>query len=244
MQRLRNAFSTDNTTMTIIAVAFALILIIIVPQVIPAGGFGVSCSELAQPIPGGNNQSILSERSEGLLALEVSLPRDTIATGSDLTINVTFINNGVGAVTLFFVPEEVLLRDENDANRPGLGFNVVRLADNVLLAEPRELRPPNPVRTQFPTEDLHVLGPRQRCTESLTFDSVRLVEMGLGVGRYAITAVYRNGVQGALNTSPQATATPIFAARGQGVYITTDLRSNTVDLNIGNIQPTAAVPTG
>lgn len=234
MQRLRNSFSGDRPTGIISIAGFFLVLMIILPQVIPVGGFGVQCSDLARPIAGGDNQSILAERSAGLLNLQISMERGQIAAGQDLTINVTFVNNGVGSVTLFFVPEEVLLRDENDPNRPGLGFRVVRTADSALMAEPRELRPPNPVRSQFPTENLHILGPRQHCTQTLTFDSVRLNEMGLGTGRYTFTAIYRNGTAGALTTSPQATATPIFNSRGQGVYTVQELRSNTVDLVIGN----------
>lgn len=233
MQRARSLFTeTDTTTLAIVAMAFVLVLIIILPQVIPGGRFGVSCSQLAHPIPGGNNQSLLSERSAGALQLEISLPRDNLSLADPLTVNVTFINTGVGAITLFFVPEEALLRDDGT---PGLNFQIQRASDQALLSEPTTVRPPNPQRTTFPVEVLHVLGPKQRCTEQLSFSTVRLSSLGITPDRYTLQAVYRNPFRGTLNVPPGATATPIFP--DQGVYTTQELRSNRVDFSVGIEQP-------
>ena len=240
MQRARRLIAdTNNTTIGIIVVASFLVLVIIMPRVIPGGRFGVACSALAHPIPGGNNQSLLAARSEGALRLAIDLQRTSLAVGDPVVVNVTFINEGVGAITLFFVPQETLLRDDGT---PGLSLQIIRASDLAPLNEPTTVRPPNPQRTTFPVEVLHVLGPRQRCTEQLTFDSVRLSSLGLSPGRYYIRATYRNPFRGALNTPPNATATPIFP--DQGVYTTQELRSNEVGFTIGIEQPAPQVPAG
>lgn len=222
----------DNTTMVIVAGAFLLLLIILLPRVIPGGRFGIPCTGLAHPIPGGNNQSVLAERSAGALTVEITLERSDLGVSDPLIVNATFINNGVGAITLFFVPEESLLRDDQT---PGLNFIVRRVADNALMSEPTTVRPPNAVRQQFPTETLYILGPRQRCTERLTFDPVRLSNAGITTGNYTIRAIYRNFYPGILDVQPGATATPIF--QNQGVYITDGLRSNEADFSVGITPP-------
>ncbi len=233
MQRARDLISdTSNTNLTIVVFAFVLLLIILLPRVIPGGRFGIPCSSLAHPIPGGNNQSYLSARSEGALRLEIALQRSSINPGEPLTVNVTFINTGVGAITLFFVPEEALLRDDG---APGLSFQILRLPDRALLGEPPTVRPPNPQRTQFPPEVLHVLGPRQRCTEQITFSATRVNSAGLTAGSYSMRAIYRNFFRGEIIVPPGATATPIFP--DQGVYTTQELRSNEVEFSIGLPQP-------
>lgn len=244
MQRIRNAVGdTDNTTVAIVTVGFVLLLIILLPQVIPGGRFGVSCSALANPIPGGNNQSLLSARAEGTLGLEISLPQIDVPINSSLLVNATFVNNSIGAITLFLVPRESLLRDDGTA---GLNFVIRRLPDQTVVSEPVTIRPPNPQRTQFSAETLHILGPRQRCTEQIEFTTVRLSNLGLAPGQYSIQAIYRNPYPGTLDFPPAPTPTPIFP--NQGVYTTQELRSNTVTFNIVTAatvtQPAEAEPLG
>ncbi len=238
MQRVRSLVSdTSNTTLGIVFVAFAIMLMIVLPRVIPGGRFGVSCSALAHPAANGNNQSLLAARSEGALQLQIDLQRDSMAMGEALVVNATFINEGVGAITLFLAPREALLRDDGT---PGLNFQVQRLSDLATFPEPTTTRPPNPQRTSFPAEVLYILGPKQRCTEQLAFDGIRLNNMGLAPGRYSIQATYRNSFRGTLNISPAATATPIFP--DQGVYVTQELRSNEVIFSLGIQQPVTVVP--
>jgi hypothetical protein len=241
MQRVRDLVDeTNNITLAITAFAFVMALLILMPQVIPGGRFGVSCSSLANPIPGGNNQSLLSTRSEGALQMDISLARSSIAVNDSLSVNVTFVNNGVGAITLFFIPEESLLRDDGT---PGLSFEILRLPDRTVYSEPANIRPANVQRQSFAAEVLHILGPKQRCTEQITFSNVRLSNLGLQPGSYALQAVYRNSSRGTLNVSPAATATPIF--RDQGVYITSELRSNQVEFTVGaQAAPDEAAPLG
>jgi hypothetical protein len=240
MRRARRLIAeTSNTTLGIILAFALIILIIVLPRLIPGGRFGASCSALAHPIPGGNNQSLLSARSAGALRLEIDVQHSNLAVGESLVVNATFINEGVGGIILFFVPQEALLRDDGT---PGLSFVIQRLADGATLSEPTTVRPPNPQRTTFPTEVLHILGPRQRCTEQLTFDTIRLNSLGLAPGRYFIRAAYRNPFRGTLNVSPAATATPIFP--DQGVYVTQELLSNEVEFTVGLQQPTPLVATG
>jgi hypothetical protein len=82
MQRLRGLVSdTSNTTLGIISVAFVIVLLIVVPQVIPGSRFGVSCSALAHPAADGNGQSLLAARSDGALRLVIDVQRDSISPG-------------------------------------------------------------------------------------------------------------------------------------------------------------------
>ncbi len=240
MQRARDIFrETNSTTLAVVAFAFIMLLMIMLPQVAPTSRFGVRCSALAHPIPGGNNQSLLASRSTNALQLELSLPRQNIGMNEDLVVNVTFNNTGVGPVTLFFVPEETLLRNDGAS---GLSIEIVRLPDRAIFSEPTTLRPPNPERQSFPIEVLHVLGPRQRCTEPITFTPARLSNLNLQAGNYAMRAIYRNRFPGILNVPPGATATPIFNT--QGVYVSSELSSNTVEFSIGLVSQGQAQPLG
>ena len=80
-------------------------------------------------------------------------------------------------------------------------------------------------------EILHVLGPRQRCTEQLRFETFRLADLNLPAGTYTVTAIYRNTFPGTVSVSAGAVATPIFP--DQGVYTVQELRSNVVEFSIG-----------
>lgn len=229
MQRARDLVSdTNNTTLTVAFVGFALLLLILLPQVIPGGRFGVTCSKLANPILGGNNQSYLAARSEGKLRLEVDLPRNILSVSDELTANVTFVNNGVGAVTFYLVPEQAVLRNAG----LGLHFEIRGTFGNLALySEPAGLRPDVPQPPQFQREVLHVLGPKQRCTEQLRFAPSRLADLQMPAGNYTIQAVYNNGSRGIVAANPNAIATPIFP--DQGVYTAQDLRSNTARFSLG-----------
>jgi hypothetical protein len=231
MQRARDLVAeTNNVTLSIIAFAFVLVMMLVVPQAIPGSRFGVSCSSLANPIAGGNNQSLLAARSQEseALGLEIELKRSNISVNEPLVVNATFVNRGVGSITLFFVPQEAQLRDDG---APGLYFLIQSIPARANFSEPTTVRPPNQVRQTFRPEVLHVLAPKQRCTEQLTFDTIRLNSLGLSPGRYAIRAVYRNPTHGTLQLVPGATATPIFP--DQGVYVTQNLQSNDVEFNYG-----------
>ena len=241
MERIRNTVrETSNVTLGIVAFGAILVLMVIVPQVAPTSRFGVSCSTLAHPIPGGNNGSLLSARSEGALRLNLDLQKRNIAITDPLTLNVTFDNTGVGSVTLFFIPGETLLRNDGT---PGLSIEIARLPDRTIFNEPATIRPPNPQRQTFPVEVLHVLGPKQRCTEQISFTQTRLSNLNLQPGNYAVRAIYRNPTAGALNVPPGATATPIF--RTQGAYTVSELSSNIVEFSIGLVEQSGeAQPLG
>jgi hypothetical protein len=144
----------------------------------------------------------------------------------------------VGAITLFLIPQEALLRNDGTS---GLNFQVQRLSDLATFPEPTTTRPPNPQRSTFPSEVLFILGPKQRCTEQIVFDGIRLNNMGLAPGRYTIQGTYRNPFPGTLNISPAAIATPIFP--DQGVYVTQELRSNDVIFTLGIQQQVTIVPS-
>lgn len=226
--------------MGILVFGAVLVLMIVAPQVAPTSQFGVACSSLSNPIPGGNNGSLLAARSADALRLTLDLQRRNLAVNDELTVNVTFNNTGVGAITLFFIPGETLLRNDGT---PGLSIEIARLPDRTVFSEPSTIRPPNPQRQSFANETLHVIGPRQRCTEQVTFTQARLSNLGLAPGNYAIRAIYRNTTAGAINVPVGATATPIFNT--QGAYTTAELSSNIVEFTIGLVdQAGEAQPLG
>lgn len=232
MQRIKETFGgSDNMTVGIVVVVFALVLLLVLPRIIPGGRFGVSCGSLAHPLAGGNNQSYLSARSQGALEMRIELQRTNLTITDNLVVNLTFVNNGVGAITLFFIPQETLLRNDGSA---GLSFEIMRTSDRVVFSERTDIRPPNPQRQQFLPEVLHVLGPRQRCTEQLTFETFRLSDLGLPAGAYTLTAIYRNSYPGQVSAEAGSLATPIF--QNQGVYTVQELRSNAVEFTIGLTQ--------
>lgn len=231
MDRLRARFEGNgSTTFAILVAALLIMAVMILPRVLPAERFTVPCTQLANPIPGGNNQSLLARRSQGALDMEISLPSVVVPPGQPLTVNVTFINNGVGTITLFFQPDETLLRDDGTS---GLSFVIERVSDRFVFEESPTIRF-RPERTQFPNEFLHLLGPRQRCTEPITLDAARLADIGLNVtGQYSIRAIYRNLSPGTVTPEAGAVATPLF--NDQGVYTVNDLRSREVLFNIGAV---------
>ncbi|GAB4574062.1 MAG: hypothetical protein Kow0077_18700 [Anaerolineae bacterium] len=237
LSRLRE---TNRRTLAIVGAMAIIIFMIVSPQIAPTSRFGIACSALAHPIPGGNNGSLLAARSQGALRLQLDLQKRNLALGEPLTVNVTFDNTGVGPVTLFFIPGETLLRNDGT---PGLSLEISRLPDRTIFSEPATIRPANPQRPVFPIETLHVLGPRQRCTETITFTPSRLSNLNLTPGNYAIRAIYRNQSAGAIEVPPGATATPIF--RTQGVYTTAELASNIIEFSVGLVdQSDEAIPLG
>ena len=232
---VRNAglCNTDNATLAIVIGAFILMLVIVLPRIIPGGRFGVSCSDLASPIPGGINQSILARtRSLDTLGLELNLPQNPITQGGPLTIQMTFINHGVGTITLFFKNDELFLGDDG---ADGLSFSL-RSETGIDYSESSARFPRPHTRPQFTNDTLHLLLPKQRCTQTVTFDAARLAEVASSVGRlgpgdYFITAIYRNRSAGQVPAPGPGTPQPIFP--DQGVYVTTqDVRSNQASLRI------------
>lgn len=145
-------------------------------------------------------------------------------------MDVHFINESGGPLTVAFVPDEAVFRYDTTEN--GLLF-FIQATTGTVLGEPANVKPPAPIRQQFTPDVLHLLSPHQRCTQTITISAARLAAAGLRQGQYQIIAVYRNSAHGVLSPPGALTPTPIF--RDQGVFVTTTegVRSNAVIVGVG-----------
>jgi hypothetical protein len=237
-RRYYERFSSFDPVTQVIALAALLILLVIaLPGIwgrLPGAASGVSCQSLASPKISGNNQSLLSvQQPPDVLHLELAPPDVVISQGQPLVLELRFINEGMAPVTLFLPPDEFVFRyTEQEA---GILFSI-QTADGRAIGEPPNVRPPFPIRQQFPQNQLHVLGPRQRCNVRIELDPARLNSAQLVTGQYRITAVYRNQYRGTVPPVGPQTPTPIF--KDQGVWIgpqqsNWQVQSNEIRVSVG-----------
>ncbi len=237
-RRYSDRFSSfDPVTQAIALAALLILLVIALPYIwvrLPGAASGVSCQNLASPKISGNNQSLLSVgQPPDVLHLELAPTNVTINQGETLVLELRFINESLAPLTLFLPPDEFVFRyTEQEA---GILFSI-QTADGRAIGEPPNVRPPFQVRQSFPPNQLHVLGPRQRCNVRIELDSARLNSAQVVTGQYRITAVYRNQYRGTVAAVAAQTPTPIF--KDQGVWIgpqqsNWQVQSNTIQVSVG-----------
>ena len=235
-RRFRNFFDeADDITRIIAFVALVLLLVITLPTLaprIPAVRNGAVCSSLYSPPGDGTQQSILG-RAAGTAALHLDLTvgSNFLVSGDALILQVHFANQSAGPLMLALVPEEAVFR-YTDAES-GLMF-AVQTTDGRALGEPTTTRPPAPIRTQFTQDQLHILNPRERCTQTITITPDRLAAAGVVQGgQYQVMAVYRNLSAGKLFPIGALTPTPIFPDQAVWVSPTGGVHSNIVTFGLG-----------
>ena len=224
-----NFDSSDPVTRAIAIVALILLAIFAIPYLpLPYVASGVYCYNLGGPTSSGSNQSLLgSSVAADAMRLELSPNPINMNAGDSLKMDIRFINNSMAPLTLFMPTDEYALRyDEQEA---GLLF-IIQGTDGNLRGEGAAARPPLFDPAQYNPADLHVLGPRQRCTITVTAEPTRLGGAQVGPGKYQIIAVYRNQGRGQLPPVQRLTPTPIFL--DAGVW-TGEVRSNAIILNYG-----------
>lgn len=221
-------------TRIIALAAFVILIIIALPGLaprIPGFANGASCTSLTSPSGNGSNQSLLAAAADpNSLRLELVPDKDTFGLNESIILNVRFINDSAAPMTLAIVPEEAVFRFTG--NEQGLMFFVEDTAGRV-LGEPANIKPPAPIRQQFPANMLHILGPRQRCAVSVGITPYRYQAAGVTAGQYQLIAVYRNTNRGTLTAVGLKTPTPVF--RDQGIWVTSaeGVRSNSVVITMG-----------
>ena len=234
MYRARRAWnnfdSSDPVTQAIAIVALVLLVIFAIPYLpLPYVVSGVGCDNLSAAEMSGSNQSVLgSQAAESDLRLELVPNPINLTTADPLTMEVRLINNSMRPLTLFLPQGEYVFR--YDDQESGLLFSIVGATDGQPRGEGANVRPPFVAPSQFNQTDLHVLGPRQRCSVSVTIDPARLASSRVTPGSYNIIAFYRNTSRGALPAIRANTPTPMFP--DAGVWTGT-VRSNQITLNYG-----------
>ncbi len=235
--RVRSFFAeSDDITRVVAAAAFVMLMIITLPTLaprIPSIANGPVCSALFSPPGNGTQQSLLGREADtNAVTLQLSADAVFLKPGDPLVLEVRFINQTTGPIILAFVPGEAVFRFTQ--NESGMMFAVANSAGQA-LGEPFSSKAPAPIRQQFPPEMLHVLGPRQHCTQTITITSDRLAAAGLAAnGQYQIKAVYRNVARGQLFPIGSAlTPTPMFPDEGIWVTPPGGIQSNAIAIGIG-----------
>jgi hypothetical protein len=110
----------------------------------------------------------------------------------------------------------------------------VQTIDGRALGEPPSTRPPAPIRTQFSQEQLHMLNPRERCTQTIFITADRLAAAGVSQGgQYQVMAIYRNLAAGKLSPVGNLTPTPMFPDQAVWVSPAGGVHSNIATFGVG-----------
>jgi len=226
---------SDSVTRIIAGVALLLLLVIALPSLVPSiPGLanGAACDALYSPNANGNHQSLMALNADPTsLHLELDAPALIIPSGQPLTLAVRFINESTAPITLAFVPDESVFRFTGSES--GLMFSIIT-ASGAVLGEPQTVKLPAPIRQQFPQPVLHLLSPRQHCTQSITIAPNRLAAAGMASGQFQLVAVYRNLYTGVVPAIGALTPTPIFGNQGVWVTASDGVRSNPIIISIGS----------
>jgi len=218
----------DPLLQIISVVALVILLVVIMPYIVPTALIESQCGDLAGPTITGNNRSILALQADpSVLRLTLSAQQTTISQGQPLVLNVRFVNGSMGPLTLYYIPDSVLLR--YTGQEIGLQF-AVQDASGRSLGEPRTAQQAWAEPPQYAPDQMHVLGPHQQCLARVQLDTGRLNAAGIVNGAFRFTAVYINQSKGELPPVVAPTPTAIF--KDQGVW-TGNVQSNTIVVNIG-----------
>jgi hypothetical protein len=190
--------------------------------------YGVNCENLASPLYGGNNQSILGRGLDpSELTLELLTDRTSINAGETLVLTVRFNNPSMAPIILPIDDAYSVFRYTGQED--GLTF-AIQATNGQVLGEPLNNPPPLVNRNQYSNADLRMLSPRYRCNLRLEINGQRLANAGLRGGDYLIRAVYRSSSKGLIPAASSTNApTPIFA--DYGVWVG-EVRSNEILLRI------------
>lgn len=224
MQRIRSIpgriFELDNLVLLAIGILIGLALTFGLPEFLPQVRSGVACTSLSPPDFETDNRSLLAISGEDVqeLALEVIIP-ESIQAGSAIELEVVFINDDIGPITLYLPDREPYYGPS--ANSLALSLQVTDAnTGNVVLT----LNNPIPgVTGAFNELDLHLLQAQSSCREVYPLDEAETLL--LTPGNYRITATYRNSNPGAL-TVPSAIWT------NQNVWAGGEITSDTVEFTI------------
>jgi hypothetical protein len=181
----------------------------------PADLWTVTCTDLAAPL-GGNNRSMLAQAGDNSqnLALELRIENDPVLPGEPLRVSVRFINNDIGPVILYLDGQTTPI--SSDANVIGLRLEIKNLNDTTTALEgPAPALPAGWQTASIPSDQLHLLGSRARCHQTIPIDVSQLQP-----GDYRIRAYYFNDYSGKweLTWTNRDQPSPTAAYTDQGVW--------------------------
>ncbi len=181
----------------------------------PADQWTVTCTDLAAPL-GGNNRSMLAQTGDNTqnLALELRIENDPVAPGEPLRVSVRFVNNDIGPVILYLDGQTPPI--SSSANIIGLSLAIKHLDDTTTALEAPAPVTPNGWQTApIPSNQLHLLGSRARCHQTILIDVSQLQP-----GDYRIRAYYFNNYSGKWqsNFTARDQPSPTAAYVDQGVW--------------------------
>jgi hypothetical protein len=179
----------------------------------PADQWTVTCTDLAAPL-GGNNRSMLAQAGDNAqsLALELRIENDPVLPGEPLRVSVRFVNNDIGPVILYLDRQAPPL--SSNANIIGLRLEIMDLNNRMALPESTAPAAPDGWQTApIPSDQLHLLGSRARCHQTIPIDVSQLQP-----GDYRIRAYYFNNYTGKWQSnwtaSDQPSPTPAYSDQG------------------------------
>lgn len=171
---------------------------------------GVPCRWLRQGEDRATNQSLIaraiSQSPESPISLRVETSAISSDQAADFVITITVVNNTVGIVP-FIIPEgdTVVVGTTTGENGLGIIFNSTQpITGSVQVGS-------------YPEEQIHLLGPRQRCLHRVTFTvgQLILIDQSIGAGGQ-IRAFYRNSSVGVI---PAGNPQQVYADQGLWVGI-------------------------
>jgi hypothetical protein len=206
VQQLADALRRDgDSSNTLIGIIILVLLLTyigpdVLPQLVantlPFLDEGIPCGLLRTGEERGSHQSLIGRAAIDPLRVRVEadpFPNDGI---SSWTIRVVVINNTIGTVPIVFNDNQVVVGDDGASTGFGLIFSP---ASSVSIDSNRDGIPN--VRPQgissFPEDDIHILGPRQRCVFRVTVPATQLNAIAQGQGdRTRVRAYYRINTAG------------------------------------------------
>jgi hypothetical protein len=179
----------------------------------PVDQWTVTCTDLAAPL-GGNNRSMLAQAGDNTqnLALELRVENDPVPVGGLLRASVRFVNNDIGPVILYLNRGTPPISSNPDMI--GLRVEIRDLNNNMALPESStQPTPPGWQTETIPSDQLHLLGSRARCHQTINFDVSQLQP-----GDYRIRAYYFNNYSGKWESNftarDQPSPTPAYTDQG------------------------------
>jgi hypothetical protein len=215
--RGRGRFEEINAAYVVIGVtAAALFVAIMLPYTTPGAQRGPDCFDMASPL-GGNNRSLLAQagNDQQELDLDIYMPDTSVGFGQSLPVNVTFINNDIGPVILYFPSLDPIISPVQST--AGLYFLITPVGGGTVATQALPVAQPSYISN----ETLHLLGSRARCTVKFNVPFNLLQSNITAPGSYRIQAFYQNNNPGSqpplVAGQATPTATPAYP-NSQGIW--------------------------
>jgi hypothetical protein len=201
----------------------------------PADQWTVTCTDLAAPL-GGNNRSMLAQAGGNTqnLALELLVENDPVPLGGTLRVSARFANNDIGPVILYLTPQTPPISSNPDMI--GLRLEIKDLNNNMALPESSDSpTPPGWNVDTIPSDQLHLLGSRALCHQTISINVSQLQP-----GDYRVRAYYFNDYSGKWqsNFTARDQPSPTPAYTDQGVWTARNpISSSEIRFTIGTPGP-------